>query len=608
MQVLEQLITKFQILEFKCLLLKLSKEEQLRYLKEYCQRKYELTELLPDQFYESLLIKVKKDNSILIRKNDIYQIISKIKDIPEIDEYLKTQLTPFQYFEISKQKVFQLKILLEKVLKECKENNLDKMFEHEPVYLLAKHAYFTENECGVLAYKLYLTIGFENAKELLEQKYGEISFKTLYFLFNSIETKNIKVQKGNPMLKEEFVNFFFKNKNSRENTMHLFLDGYYKNIYLNFSYFYQNFEYLQEKLGTKMPRAKVESLLEERFKCSLYPEISGDVISDFKSSFQNKYQFNMISEREIAKINYEFYEKNIKKQYISSIPQIIYKSKNEVIYEILPKNSPRNLVIGYRTNSCFRINGDASILFSKAMISKHYRVLSISTNKEKDIAMCLLARNGNVIIVQGIEISKSYQNMEMRTKIYEGVKETMQELMNIMNKEADEIIAILIGNSNKNVIDFSAEHLSFRLSPVKSMKEDLEVYYDGFHFPQSVLVMNNQATLHDIKLYPPLNEYFDKREEILHWQVESSQNYLYNRIQKRLAVISFKAGVQLKRIIAHSSHKEKEIYCNKDWYIIVFEDGTIESACLDYDFRAKEEYSIILKQIQKKKSYQRKRW
>ena len=98
MQVLEQLITKFQILEFKCLLLKLSKEEQLRYLKEYCQRKYELTELLADQFYKSLLIKAEKDNSILIRKNDSYQIISEIKDIPEIDEYLKTQLTFFQYF------------------------------------------------------------------------------------------------------------------------------------------------------------------------------------------------------------------------------------------------------------------------------------------------------------------------------------------------------------------------------------------------------------------------------------------------------------------------------------------------------------------------------
>ena len=595
MQMLEQLIRKFQILEFKCFFLKLSKEEQLLYLKEYCQKKYELTELLADQFYKSLLIKAEKDNSILIRKNDSYQIISEIKDIPEIDKYLKTQLTFFQYFEISKQKVFQLKILLEKVLRECKKNNLDKMFENETIYLLAKHAYFTENECYALAYKMFLTIGFENSKELLEQKYGEISFKTLYFLFDSIEIKNIKVQKGNPIFKEEFVNFFFQNKNSRENTMRLFLDGYYKNIYLNFSYFYQNFELLQEKLGAKMPRNKVESLLEERFKCSLYPEISGDIISDFKPSFQNKYQFNMFSEREIAKLNYEFYEKNIKKQYISSIPQIIYKNKNGLICEILPKNSPRNLVIGYRTNSCFRINGDASILFSKAMISKHYRVLSISTNKEKDIAMCLLARNGNLIVVQGIEISKSYQNKEMRAKIYEGVKEAMQELMNTMNREEDKIIAILIGNSNKNVLDFSTESLLFRISPIKSMEEDLEFYYDGFHFPQSV-----------IKLYAPLNEYFDKREEILHWQIESSQNYLYNRIQKRLAVISFETEVQLRRIIAQLNHNEKEIFCNKDWYIIVFEDGTTESACLDYDFRAKEEYSTLLKEI-RKKSYQRKR-
>ena len=569
MNALEQLIRNFKILKFKIFFFKLSKQDQLIFLKEYFTQKYDLKEILSEQFYDLLLKKIEKDIGFLITNKDIYQIIVEIKGLTTINEILKMEITPTQYFEIQNKKVLQLKSMLEKLSKEYKENNLDKMFAKEMIYFLANHACFTETECYILAYKLYLTIGFENAKELIEQRYGEVSFKTLYFLFNGIDTKNVKIQKGIPILKEEFVNFFFTNKKSLENTMHLLLEGYYKNIYLNFPYFYQNFEIFQKKLGNKMPKTKVESLLEERFKCSFYPEISGDILLDFKPSFQSKYQFYSFSEKEITKLNYEFYEKNIKKQYLSTIPQINYRTQDGLTCEIISKSSSRNLVIGYRTGSCFRINGDASILFSKAMISKHYRVLSVSTSKEKDIAMCLLVRNGNVIVIQGIEISKSYQTMEMRAKIYEAIRETMQELIEKMNTERDSILAILIGNSNENVTDFSQRPLSFRITPIKSPEENLEYFYDGFHFPQSILVMNKNANLNNIKLYVPTIEYYDNREEILHWQKGEDYNYYYYFIQKRLAKISFEANVQLRRIEAQSTHKEEEIYCNKDWYLIV---------------------------------------
>ncbi len=61
--------------------------------------------------------------------------------------------------------------------------------------------------------------------------------------------------------------------------------------------------------------------------------------------------------------------------------------------------------MGYRTNNCFRINGDASVLFKKVIASKHCRVVSVSRAKDDDIAMAIIIRNGNVIVAQGIEIS-----------------------------------------------------------------------------------------------------------------------------------------------------------------------------------------------------------
>lgn len=46
-----------------------------------------------------------------------------------------------------------------------------------------------------------------------------------------------------------------------------------------------------------------------------------------------------------------------------------------------------------------------------------------------------------------------------------------------------------------------------------------------------------------------------------------------------------------------STHVTKEIYCNTDWYLIVFEDGEIEGVYLENDPRAKEEYEFYLYQF-----------
>ena len=60
MQELEQLIRKLKILEFKFIFFKLPKKEQLLYLKEYCRKKYDLEEPLPEHFYELLLTSKKR--------------------------------------------------------------------------------------------------------------------------------------------------------------------------------------------------------------------------------------------------------------------------------------------------------------------------------------------------------------------------------------------------------------------------------------------------------------------------------------------------------------------------------------------------------------------
>ena len=49
-----------------------------------------------------------------------------------------------------------------------------------------------------------------------------------------------------------------------------------------------------------------------------------------------------------------------------------------------------------------------------------------------------------------------------------------------------------------------------------------------------------------------------------------------------------------------SKHDMVEIYFNDDWYVIVLDNGEIESACLDYDERARYEYNACLDSLKNK--------
>ena len=398
---------------------------------------------------------------------------------------------------------------------------------------------------------------------------------------------------------EELTTFLFGGE--KENSaMASILNGSSKELYLNFSYFYQNFVYYYKELQGNVSRKRVEALLKDRFLTfdPVYPNIKRDVVDDMIKSFHNKYIYNDYSDKQIENLNYAFYEENISHQISSSIPQIqIFNGDYKA--SILAKNDPKVLVMGYRANNCFRINGDASVLFKKVIASKHCRVVSVSRAKDNDIAMAIIIRNGNVIVAQGIEISQSYRNIVDRKKIYLTIEKFMKQLMNEMNEKGDVIVATMIGCSNSNVSDFNSKFLPFRVTPILN-GDQFSTYYDGFHFPQCLISMKENTSLGDIKLFTPTFEYLDQRDEVLCLK-PNDYSYVRNLVNQRLMAISYFADTQMRRIRMQSVHEAKEIYCNSDWYLIVFEDGEIEGTYLDKDPRAKEEYEFSLSRVKNSK-------
>ena len=171
--------------------------------------------------------------------------------------------------------------------------------------------------------------------------------------------------------------------------------------------------------------------------------------------------------------------------------------------------------------------------------------------------------------------------------------------MNEMNEKGDFIVATMIGCSNSNVSDFNSKFLPFRVTPILN-GDQFSTYYDGFHFPQCLISMKENTSLGDIKLFTPTFEYLDQRDEVLCLK-PNDYSYVRNLVNQRLMAISYFADTQMRRIRMQSVHEAKEIYCNSDWYLIVFEDGEVEGTYLDKDPRAKEEYESYFSQVKNSK-------
>ena len=571
----------------------LADNEKINYIALLLKHYYQFDDKLHDDFYYYVLKEIYQGNGEVFDKENIFQVIDKYKGLSLNANELDFIITPNQYLEIPTKNIHKIIKLLVDKMYTCPKNKLDNLYQNEDLYKLSRQANFLESECISLAYKLYLSMGFTNSLELLQNKYGEVSFATLYFLIYPIDVTKISVPN------EELTTFLFGGE--KENSaMASILNGSSKELYLNFSYFYQNFFYYYKELQGNLSRKRVEALLKDRFLTfdPVYPNIKRDVVDDMIKSFHNKYIYNDYSDKQIENLNYAFYEENISHQISSSIPQIqVYNGDYKA--SILAKNDPKVLVMGYRANNCFRLNGDASVLFKKVIASKHCRVVSVSRAKDNDIAMAIIIRNGNVLVAQGIEISQSYQNMVDRKNIYLTIEMLMKQLMNEMNEKGDVIVATMIGCSNSNVSDFNSKFLPFRVTPILN-ENQFSTYYDGFHFPQCLISMKENTSLGDIKLFTPTFEYLDQRDEVLCLK-PNDYSYVRNLVNQRLMAISYFADTQMRRIRRQSMYEVKEIYCNVDWYLIVFENGEIEGTYLDKDPRAKEEYEFSLSRVKNSK-------
>lgn len=593
------------ILKLLSILIKIKKKNDIEYLKIFIKEYYSICDNFPDSFYELISNRLNNNTQELfniIKLRNIYKLISYLIHNNEDINGLDNVITPFQYYIVSKKSINKIINYLKKLEIKSIESDFDKRLNEEAIWLLKNNPNYSEQEYRLIAYKIILSIGLDNGLELLDGKYGKIDYEKIHFLFSKLNVK----EEFSEFERETLYDLLFSNKKSFTNITRQMISGSFIELFLNFDYFYNNINYFINKLGIKMNKVKLRNLLNERYlaKNVLNPEITGDVLDDMLSSYYHKYDFLDVKEKEVIDKNIRIYNEFLKNKYRSSIPQIDDICDDIYICEVLNLNDPRNLVLGYRAGNCFRINGDASLLFRNFLKSEHMRLVSISTPEYKDFAMMLVMRNGNVLIGQGIEVSKRAPKEIQGKKLYDICRKVLKEMMEYMNDNGDNVVATIIGSSNSNVSLYNNQVLPFLVNPIL---ENNNNYYNGIYNYQCLLDISNGKNLSDIKLYTPNIRYYDKREQVLRRiKGKYTSDNTYMEIEKRL--IYFR-GIQIfkmddiERLSFYEnllSHNEVYTACNKDWYITLFDDGQIDGFLLNDDERAKVEYEQELTNI---KSY-----
>ena len=563
---------------------------------------YYCIESLSDDFYKLFLYtihspKYKELFDIVLDRN-IYHLIDFLKN-----EDIKTAnydfISPKDYLSLPMK---QIKFIIE-LLK-----SIDLVNDDLPIksvvatdynYRLRRRAVNTNEEYEMIAIKMYLSIGIDNAIELLCEKYGKVDYDIIYYLFSNL---NVKGKKDNISV---FRDFLFSNKKDPYNNCKLMLNGSFKELFINFAYFYNSIDYFVAKLGTKLNKEKVKILLNERYLSVKIenPELSGDILDDMLSSYYNRYGIDD-SEDEIISKNMQAYNLKLKEKTKSSIKQVNIPIINDYIFELIPLSDFRNLVMGYRAGNCFRINGNALMLFNNFLTNPHMRLLSISTKEYKDFGMVLLMRNGNVLIAQGIEKSNRVPNYITGEKLYKAVSLAIKYIMDEHNQIGDEIVASIIGLSNDNTKPYNYNLLPFIINP---LIDDNHNSYNGIDNYQALLHLKDNKTINDIKLFIPNRFYSDNLTQVYYRDKSTDHNsFEYRQIEKILISLRYYRfkETSIEELIYYYSElaAKRELYtiCTYHWFIMVFSDGTIDTYINTNNEEIIKEYNLELEKVKEK--------
>ena len=285
--------------------------------------------------------------------------------------------------------------------------------------------------------------------------------------------------------------------------------------------------------------------------------------------------------------------------------------RDNYTYEVLRYDDFESLAVGNKTDCCFTVLGNGYSCLKHGVVSQNGRIFVVKKDGEI-IAHSWLWRNGDLLCFDNIEISKKISCVDLFDLYLEAADKIIEESY-VAEGVNNCIKNVTVGftNFDKEIIgikDYPC--LVFRSCNLKEKDFDSRLgknrkYVDNLPQPLEVVTYSDSKNVQYLirgtdrfKLGQSAYLYQDERNSVLHYDCDTEYDESYlDKICKIINALRYRK-LELEDKISDYKNidldRVSELYCNDDWYYIIYTNGVIETYRFSYDERSKDELDKIL--------------
>lgn len=452
-------------------------------------------------------------------------------------------------------------------------------------------SYFTVND-KTLILKLMFILGYNRANYLLSMG---CDYPTLEHLVGNVDVRNIKLdENGNPILNKKIVNYLFDNKDNPR--IKQILEDKTLLLYKYFPRIFNEWEIISlNQKDTSMN--------------SIIQFLQSDDISLPPKYHRLEGLFKYIGcKNTIVNETLKLHEE-ILNRVGSSIPKV-KGELNGYTYEILDLHDFSSLCIGNKTDCCFTVLGNGYSCLKHALTSENGRILVIKKD-DRLVAHSWLWRNGDLLCLDNIEVDKNIKQidfldvyLELSNQIikesfkHEGINNCIKNVTIGFTDFDKPIIGItnypcLVSNS----VNLSKNNFANKLGNNQIFMDTLPQPIEAVGYSDSKNVQYIINGSYNFNLFDVSSIYQDERPQIIHFKSEDKISEekleIINKIINGLLYTKCEINNNINKFKYVNAKDFKEVYCNKDWYILIDKKGNVDEFIFSKDSRANKEISTI---------------
>lgn len=431
--------------------------------------------------------------------------------------------------------------------------------------------------------QLLLFFGRDRGKYLLE---SNMQGNRMENLFDGLKYESITInEKGESNINQELINYLFgrgmmKETNSVINRM---IRGDIPEFERYFTEFCNSFEEIRESCNGILSIKRIVKHFED---IDLPIELKLDEI-EFKHALREMNTTNPTLLSEAIDLC-----KNARNRGYSSIPKVEGKL-GDFSYKILDLSDPMAVAVGYLSHCCFVVRGISYSALKHSMQSKNGRTFVVYY-KGQFLTQSWVWRNGDVICFDSVEAGSPCHGMYKDTiKLVDVYKRAASQMLYVSQEEEDDIQKVKVVTVGKSDYTFN-DLKNVEIDAPRPLENDVYVYDSK---RQQILAGN----MPDKPRYGVVGvQYRDPRKRVI--TINDVSNTDIDTLDDvAININSLRYQINSKELPFDYANYTKILF-GDDWYILIQNDGSIESGYLGENNETKKEYNKYLSQFKESKN------